>query len=160
MIFKSIPVYILKSAADPIEFDKLVLMNLLSTSTHREAYEAAVEQIAEHIEGFMPYDDYDSYRTTNRTGKENLPRKNKKRDVPCDIVKAMSHKTELNELYFTFYRQYKNGKRAFDMLMGYIERFVPEWKPYSSYESFRQTQNRKHTKNVSNKTTQRKRKAK
>ena len=117
-------------------FDNLFLVKLKDSNTATEAYNKSVNYVQEFIPEFKPpYGGYDSYKSKKRL--EALD----EIDIPDDVINAAVNGIE--NLFHQRLHRYKTNVLAFEQTMIYINRYLPNYKPYSSYQAFRNSLNRK-----------------
>lgn len=125
-----IPRHIYNILNDKREFDYLFLFKMRDCETMQDAYDAAVNHVREYLPNFKePYKGFDNYRC-----KFYLEMREEV-DVPDDVVNAAIN--GINDLFYQRVNKFKVYKLTYDNVMGYIHQYLPNFNPYKSYESYR-----------------------
>lgn len=116
-------------------FDKIFLEKLKEHSSE-DAYDAAIDYVRQYAPKFKYYKDFDSYRVM-------LSQKNNKEiDIPKEIIHAVTYGIE--DLFHKHLKKVKIRKRAYDLTVQEINKYLPHYKPYRNYQTFKSMQSHRH----------------
>jgi len=132
-----IPKKILLVLENKKNFDYLFLEHL-SKSSPKVAYEKAIDEMHKYAPEFKHYEDYNSYRSVLHRDY------NGEVDVPEYIITAVTR--GIDDLMTI--NQIKVGIRkvAYDMTVSQIQKYLPTYKPFKNYQSYRAMQSIRHKK--------------
>tara|TARA_R110000868_G_scaffold108761_6_gene296621 strand:- start:823 stop:1275 length:453 start_codon:yes stop_codon:yes gene_type:complete len=128
-----IPKHIYQVLNDKKGFDNLFLFKLKDAKSAEQAYLDAVYYVREYLPEFKePYNGFDSYRSRFYLDIRG------EIEIPDDVINAAIH--GMNELFYEKLGRYKVNNLAYDATMNYLNKYLPDFKPYKNYMSFRSTQ--------------------
>lgn len=134
-----IPKKVYRVLIDKKEFD-YIFLEFLKDHSPEDAYDEAVDYIKKFAPRFKHYRDYSSYRS--RRWKEN----NELIEIPKEIIEAVTHNIEL--LMHKHLKRVKIRKHAYEATVQEIQKWLPNYKPYSNYQSYRSSITARHKKKV------------
>lgn len=141
-----IPQYILDVFTDKYGFERLFNDFLSDSKSQKDAFDKTLAEIEKYIPDCEKLNTFQSFRQFRS---KRLPRNRRELvEIPQDILDALKSVEHLEELYWTYYRRHKNSRMAFDQMMRYINKYIPNYKPYSSSESWRQVLRRRRKKEI------------
>jgi len=112
-------------------FDFL-FFEMLKFHSSEDAYDAAVDYVREYAPNFKHYKDYDSYRVM-------LAKKNNiEIEIPKEIIKAVTY--GIDDLFHKHLKVVKIREEAYNLTVKEINKYLPFYKPYSNYISFKNMQ--------------------
>ncbi len=134
-----IPKDIYNVLADKRNFD-FIFLKFLKKSSPEDAYDEALMYIRKSAPNFRLYKDYETYRVRHYHLNES------KIDIPFEIIKAMSEGIE--GLMVKNFKRLKVRKMAYDATVSQLQRYFPNFKPYSNYSSYKSSISVKHKKGI------------
>ena len=112
-------------------FDFLFL-EMLRHHSPEDAYDAALDLVRKYAPHFKHYKDFDSYRVI-------LSNKNNREiDVPDEIIYAVTN--GIDDLFHKHLKKVKIRKMAYDQCVIEINKYLPLYKPFKNYQSFKALQ--------------------
>ena len=112
-------------------FDFLFL-EMLRHQSPEDAYDSALDLVRKYAPHFKHYKDFDSYRVI-------LSNKNNREiEVPEEIIDAVTK--GIDDLFHKHLKKVKIRKMAYDQCVKEINIYLPNYKPYKNYQSFKALQ--------------------
>lgn len=139
-----VPRYILDVFNDPQGFDRLFCYFMQRSTTQREAYERTVDEVRRFAPNAVFYADYENFKAIRYRKQRD---KRQEIEVPQEVLNVLKSRDDFEEFYWKFYRAHDcNSDRAFSAMMEYLHKWLPNYRPYASADSFRKVMNRKRSK--------------
>ena len=135
-----IPKKILLIPENKKNFDYLFLEHLAKHSP-KNAYEKAIDEVHKYAPEFKHYEDYNSYRSVLHRDY------NGEVDVPSEIIYAVTK--GIDDLMVKNQQKVGIRKKAYDMTVAQIQKYLPNYKPFKNYQSYRAMQSIRHKKKKS-----------
>jgi 2-polyprenyl-3-methyl-5-hydroxy-6-metoxy-1,4-benzoquinol methylase len=112
-------------------FDFLFL-EMLRHQSPEDAYDEALDLVRKYAPHFKHYKDFDSYRVI-------LSNKNNREiEVPEEIIDAVTK--GIDDLFHKHLKKVKIRKMAYDQCVKEINIYLPNYKPFKNYQSFKALQ--------------------
>lgn len=112
-------------------FDFLFL-EMLRHQSPEDAYDSALDLVRKYAPHFKHYKDFDSYRVI-------LSNKNNREiEVPEEIIDAVTK--GIDDLFHKHLKKVKIRKMAYDQCVKEINIYLPNYKPFKNYQSFKALQ--------------------
>lgn len=112
-------------------FDFLFL-EMLRHQSPEDAYDSALDLVRKYAPHFKHYKDFDSYRVI-------LSNKNNREiEVPDEIIDAVTK--GIDDLFHKHLKKVKIRKMAYDQCVKEINIYLPNYKPFKNYQSFKALQ--------------------
>lgn len=112
-------------------FDFLFL-EMLRHQSPEDAYDSALDLVRKYAPHFKHYKDFDSYRVI-------LSNKNNREiEVPEEIIEAVTK--GIDDLFHKHLKKVKIRKMAYDQCVKEINIYLPNYKPFKNYQSFKALQ--------------------
>lgn len=112
-------------------FDFLFL-EMLRHQSPEDAYDSALDLVRKYAPHFKHYKDFDSYRVI-------LSNKNNREiEVPKEIIDAVTK--GIDDLFHKHLKKVKIRKMAYDQCVKEINIYLPNYKPFKNYQSFKALQ--------------------
>lgn len=112
-------------------FDFLFL-EMLRYQSPEDAYDSALDLVRKYAPHFKHYKDFDSYRVI-------LSNKNNREiEVPEEIIDAVTK--GIDDLFHKHLKKVKIRKMAYDQCVKEINIYLPNYKPFKNYQSFKALQ--------------------
>lgn len=112
-------------------FDFLFL-EMLRHQSPEDAYDEALDLVRKYAPHFKHYKDFDSYRVI-------LSNKNNREiEVPEEIIEAVTK--GIDDLFHKHLKKVKIRKMAYDQCVKEINIYLPNYKPFKNYQSFKALQ--------------------
>lgn len=119
-------------------FDFLFL-EMLRHQSPEDAYDSALDLVRKYAPHFKHYKDFDSYRVI-------LSNKNNREiEVPEEIIEAVTK--GIDDLFHKHLKKVKIRKMAYDQCVKEINIYLPNYKPFKNYQSFKALQSINYKKN-------------
>jgi 2-polyprenyl-3-methyl-5-hydroxy-6-metoxy-1,4-benzoquinol methylase len=119
-------------------FDFLFL-EMLRHQSPEDAYDSALDLVRKYAPHFKHYKDFDSYRVI-------LSNKNNREiEVPEEIINAVTK--GIDDLFHKHLKKVKIRKMAYDQCVKEINIYLPNYKPFKNYQSFKALQSINYKKN-------------
>jgi 2-polyprenyl-3-methyl-5-hydroxy-6-metoxy-1,4-benzoquinol methylase len=112
-------------------FDFLFL-EMLRHHSPEDAYDSALDLVRKYAPHFKHYKDFDSYRVilSNKNNREIV--------VPEEIIDAVTK--GIDDLFHKHLKKVKIRKMAYDQCVKEINIYLPNYKPFKNYQSFKALQ--------------------
>lgn len=112
-------------------FDFLFL-EMLRHQSPEDAYDSALDLVRKYAPHFKHYKDFDSYRVilSNKNNREIV--------VPEEIIDAVTK--GIDDLFHKHLKKVKIRKMAYDQCVKEINIYLPNYKPFKNYQSFKALQ--------------------
>ena len=112
-------------------FDFLFL-EMLRHQSPEDAYDSALDLVRKYAPHFKHYKDFDSYRVI-------LSNKNNREiEIPDEIIDAVTK--GIDDLFHKHLKKVKIRKMAYDQCVKEINIYLPNYKPFKNYQSFKALQ--------------------
>lgn len=112
-------------------FDFLFL-EMLRHESPEDAYDSALKLVRKYAPHFKHYKDFDSYRVI-------LSNKNNREiEVPDEIIDAVTK--GIDDLFHKHLKKVKLRKMAYDQCVKEINIYLPNYKPFKNYQTYKQLQ--------------------
>jgi len=109
-----------------------IFLEMLRHQSPEDAYDAALDLVRKYAPHFKHYKDFDSYRVI-------LSNKNNREiEVPEEIINAVTK--GIDDLFHKHLKKVKIRKMAYDQCVKEINIYLPNYKPFKNYQSFKALQ--------------------
>ena len=109
-----------------------IFLEMLRHQSPEDAYDSALDLVRKYAPHFKHYKDFDSYRVI-------LSNKNNREiEVPDEIIDAVTK--GIDDLFHKHLKKVKIRKMAYDQCVKEINIYLPNYKPFKNYQSFKALQ--------------------
>lgn len=116
-----------------------IFLEMLRHQSPEDAYDSALDLVRKYAPHFKHYKDFDSYRVI-------LSNKNNREiEVPEEIIDAVTK--GIDDLFHKHLKKVKIRKMAYDQCVKEINIYLPNYKPFKNYQSFKALQSINYKKN-------------